>query len=77
MLKTPVRSPQANAICERLLGTLRRECLDCVILLTANHLRRLLHEWVLHDHEGRSHTHVQGVRLNHTIVAREERSARL
>ncbi len=34
VLKTPVRSPQANAICERLLGTLRRECLDFLIPLT-------------------------------------------
>jgi len=31
VLKTPVRSPQANALCERLLGTLRRECLDFLI----------------------------------------------
>jgi transposase InsO family protein len=28
VLKTPVRSPQANAFCERLIGTIRRECLD-------------------------------------------------
>src|SRR5262249_45668021 len=31
ILKTPARSPQANAFCERLIGTIRRECLDCVI----------------------------------------------
>jgi putative transposase len=55
VLKTPVRSPQANALCERLLGTLRRECLDFLIPLTENHLRRLLHEWVLHYNEGRPH----------------------
>ena len=29
VLKTPVRTPQANAFCERLIGTMRRECLDC------------------------------------------------
>jgi putative transposase len=45
VLKTPPRSPQANALCERLIGMLRRECLDFVIPLTENHLRRLLHEW--------------------------------
>src|SRR5262245_55776188 len=28
VLKTPVRAPQANAFCERLIGTMRRECLD-------------------------------------------------
>jgi putative transposase len=53
ILKTPVRSPQANALCERLLGTLRRECLDFMIPLTENHLRHLLHAWVRHYNEGR------------------------
>jgi putative transposase len=43
VLKTPVRTPQANALCERLLGTLRRECVDFMIPLTENHLRRVLH----------------------------------
>jgi putative transposase len=55
VLKTPVRSPQANALCERLLGTLRRECLDFLIPLTEHHLRRLLQEWVPHYNEGRPH----------------------
>jgi putative transposase len=55
ILKTPVRSPQANAPCERLLGTLRRECLDFLIPLTENHLQHLLHEWVLHYNNGRPH----------------------
>jgi putative transposase len=45
-------APQANAICERLLGTLRRECLDLLIPLTENHLRRLLHAWRRHDNVG-------------------------
>jgi putative transposase len=55
VLKTPPHSPQANALCERLLGTLRRECLDCIIPLTENHLRRLLREWVLYYNAGRPH----------------------
>jgi transposase InsO family protein len=36
VLRSPVRSPQANAHCERLLGILRRECLDFLIPLTEN-----------------------------------------
>jgi putative transposase len=55
VLKTPVRSPQANAFCERLIGALRRECLDFMIPLTAHHLRRLLHEWATHYNTGRPH----------------------
>jgi transposase InsO family protein len=53
VLKMPPHSPQANALCERLLGTLRRECLDFVIPLTENHLRRLLQEWAWHYNAGR------------------------
>ena len=34
MITTPVRSPQANSLCERLIGTLRRECLDWIIPLS-------------------------------------------
>ena len=45
-LKTPVRTPQANAVCERLIGTIRRECLDFMIPLNERHLRAILREWV-------------------------------
>jgi putative transposase len=38
ILKTPVRAPQANAYCERLIGTIRRECLDWVIPLNERHV---------------------------------------
>ena len=55
VLKTPPQAPQANAICERRLGTLRRECLDFLIPLTENYLRRLLQAWVRHDNAGRPH----------------------
>jgi putative transposase len=55
VLKTPVRTPQANALCERLIGTLRRECLDFMILLTEHHLRRILQAWVPHYNAGRPH----------------------
>jgi transposase InsO family protein len=55
VLKTPPRAPQANAICERVLGTLRQECLDLMIPLTEPHLRRILMEWVRHYNAGRLH----------------------
>ena len=55
VLKTPVRVPQANAFCERLIGTMRRECLDFVIVLSERHLRAVLHVWVAHYNRGRPH----------------------
>jgi putative transposase len=55
VLKTSPQRPQANALCEQLLGTLRREGLDFLIARTAYHLRRLLNEWVQPDNTGRPH----------------------
>ena len=42
VLKSPPRSPMANAICERVIGTIRRECLDWLIPLSASHLQSTL-----------------------------------
>jgi putative transposase len=55
VLRSPVRMPTANAHCERLIGTIRRECLDYVIPLNALHLRRILREWTCHYNSGRPH----------------------
>jgi transposase InsO family protein len=56
ILKTPFQAPQANAFCERLIGTVRRECLDFLIPLNERHLRRFLKEWVAHYNRGRPHS---------------------
>src|SRR5256885_872387 len=42
---TPVRAPRANAIAERLVGTLRRECLDHLVIVNEAHLRAVLSEF--------------------------------
>jgi transposase InsO family protein len=42
VLRSPPRSPVANAVCERVIGTIRRECLDWLIPLSESHLRRIL-----------------------------------
>jgi hypothetical protein len=55
ILKTPVRAPKANAVCERLVGTIRRECLDFLIPPGQRHLKHLLNRWVLHYNYGRVH----------------------
>jgi putative transposase len=55
ILKTPVRAPKANAVCERFIGSVRRECLDHVIILNERHLRRLVHEYVDYFNHARPH----------------------
>jgi putative transposase len=55
VLKIPPQSPQANALCERLLGTLRRECLDFLIPLSEHHLRCIVREWMSHYNAARPH----------------------
>ena len=48
VLHTPARAPKASAYCERLVGSVCRECLDFMIPLGEKHLRRILSEWVTH-----------------------------
>jgi transposase InsO family protein len=55
VLRTPVQSPLANAYCERLLGMLRRECLDFLIPFGEDDLRRILGAWKVHYNRGRPH----------------------
>ena len=56
ILKSPFQAPQANAFCARVIGTIRRECLDFLIPLNERHLRGLLKEWVTHYNRGRPHS---------------------
>jgi putative transposase len=55
-IRTPMRAPKANAYCERLIGTLRRECLDYLIPIHERHLRRIAREFVGHYNRGRPHS---------------------
>jgi putative transposase len=55
VLKSPPCSPMANAICERVIGTIHRECLDWLIPVTESHLRRILKSWIAHYNTGRPH----------------------
>ena len=51
--KTPVRAPKANAVCERLVGTIRRECLDFLIPFGERHLKQVLTNWVAYYNHAR------------------------
>jgi putative transposase len=55
VIKTPVRAPKANAICERFIGSVRRECLDHILILSERHLRRLVREYVDYFNHARPH----------------------
>ena len=44
VLRTPIRAPRANAVCERLGGSLRRECLDFLIPINERHLKMTVTE---------------------------------
>ena len=54
-LKTLYRAPKANAICERFMGSLRRECLDHVIILSERHLQRIVTEYIAYFNQMRPH----------------------
>ena len=56
---TPVRAPKANAIAERLVGTLRRECSNHIIPLNERHLRRVLLEYVAYNSATRAAPHAR------------------
>jgi len=52
---TAPRSPWQNAFAERLIGSIRRECLDHVVVLNRRHLRRLLKSYFAYYHRSRTH----------------------
>jgi putative transposase len=56
VLRTPIRAPRANAVCERLGGSLRRECLDFLIPFNERHLKRTVKQWATHHNRGRPHS---------------------
>lgn len=59
ILKTPYQAPRANAICERFLGSVRRECLDHLLILNEKQLHRVLHAYAEYFNQARPHQGIQ------------------
>jgi putative transposase len=59
VLKTPYKAPKANAICERFLGSLRRECLDYILILSERHLYRVVKEYKQYFNHARPHQGIE------------------
>ena len=55
IIRTPIRAPRANAIAERFIGTLRRECLNHLLITGTRHLAAVLEEYVKHYNTHRPH----------------------
>jgi len=59
ILASPPQAPRANAICERMIGSLRRELLDRILIVNEQHLRRVLAEYLRHFNNARPHQSLQ------------------
>ena len=59
VVRTPARAPRANAFAERWVGTVRRDCLDWLLILGPGHLEQVLHEYVRHYNTARPHRALQ------------------
>ena len=55
VIRTPIRSPMANAFAERFVRTVRQECLDHILVWGERHLGRILREYVTHYNQERPH----------------------
>lgn len=76
VIKTPVRAPNANAFAERWIGTVRRECLDHLLIVGPRHLSRVLAEFVEHYNAHRPHRALNLVPPEHHLEHPDTESAR-
>ncbi|MFT5582568.1 MAG: putative transposase [Cognaticolwellia sp.] len=72
-------APNANAICERVIGTLRRECMNHFIFVSEQHLRETLAEYRVYYNKARLHQGIEGIpgELNEPRAPPEDGKTRL
>ena len=77
VIKTPVRTPVANAYAKRFVGTLRRECLDWLLIYNERHLHSVLRQYVEHYNAERPHprTRTPTARTHPSVQPRAESNA--
>ena len=59
IIRTPIRSPNANAFAERWIRSVREECLDKILILSEGHLHRVLATYVDYDNHARPHQGIE------------------
>jgi transposase InsO family protein len=67
------RAPRANAICERMIGTLRRELLDRLLIINEHHLRHVLTEYLRHYNAVRPHRGLGQIAPDQAATSRRRR----
>jgi transposase InsO family protein len=78
VLRTPYRAPKANAICERFLGSVRRECLDHILVLGELHLYHVIREYVKYFNRARPHQGIgQRIPVGDTAVPEKEKKGNI
>jgi len=75
--RTAFRSPWQNGTAERVVGTIRRELLDHVVVLNEDHLRRLLREYVDYSNDERVHTSISDAPVGRPVESRPSSGARV
>ena len=71
-LRIAYKAPKMNAVCERLLGSVRRECLDHIIILSEAHLRQVVKEYVEFYNLSRPHQGIGQAAPQHSLPRETE-----
>lgn len=72
MIKSPPQAPRTDAVCERMIGTLRREVFDRILIHNETHLRRALEEYSTHHNSPRPHRTLRQLNPHQTETAPPE-----